>query len=264
MTSHGLAVPLSCLILSTLLAAPARANLRAPVEVHKSPSSTLYRTPGPLVVKGEDLSFVCSRQACAVTAVYHVQASKAARLPLEFICPGKNTLTVRVGTSKLAPARITSVLLPATERKKVEAAMGGMARRRPGLHKARFVADLRQGKNRIIIRYQQQLSALERDYGYFKKGRYVHRLQYELWPLKGWKLDPKFLLNLKVKLQRKAPSWWKRTFGTVTSLACVKQGKGRAITVKPRQQGAYLVLAARMGAGFPDRLTCRIGDEDLL
>ena len=116
----------------------------------------------------------------------------------------------------------------------------------------------------IQITYLQQLSALERDHGSFKKGRYVHRLQYELWPLKGWKLNPKFRLHLEVKLRRDAPSWWKRTFGTVTSMACGKQGKGQPVTVRPKQQGAYLVLAARMGKQFPDRLTCRFGDKDLL
>ncbi len=265
MTSHKLAAAFSCLIITALLVVPlAQANLRAPVEVHRSPSSTLYRPTAPLVVKQEDLRFVCTRASCAVSAVYYVKAGKAARVPLEFICPGKNTLTVKVGSSKLAPAKVSSTSLSAAERKKVEAAMGGFSRNRPALHKARFTADLRQGENRIQIRYAQKLSALERDYGYFKNGRYLHRLQYELWPLKGWKLDPGFKLHLTVKLERKAPSWFSRTFGTVTSMACAKQGKGVAITVKPRQQGKYLVLAARLGKDFPDRLTCRMGDKDLL
>ena len=266
MTSDKLTVALAPLILSTLMlwAGPAAANLRAPREVHQSPSSTIYRTTGPLVVKGEDLSFVCSRQSCMVTAVYRVQAPRATSLPLEFICPGKNTLKVKVGSSKLAPAKVTSAPLSAAERKRVEAGMGGFGRHRSRLHKARFQVDLRPGLNHLRISYLQRLSALERDYGYFKDGRFMHRLQYELWPLKGWKLDPEFKLRLKVKLKRQAPSWWKRTFGTVTSLACVKQGKGKAITVKPTQQGGHLVLAATMGANFPDRLTCRIGDQDLL
>jgi hypothetical protein len=254
------AKPAVLLIAALLLPASARANLRAPVEVHRSPSSSLYRAGAALVVKGEDLRFNCGRQTCAVQAVYHVRAHAAVKVPLEFICPGKNTLTVKVGA---APATVTSVALPAAERKKIEAGMG-FSRTRPDLHKARFVAQLRAGANRIQISYAQKLSALERDYGYFKKGRFVHRLQYELWPLKGWKLAPDFRLDLQVKLLRKAPSWWTRTFGTVKAMTCGKQGKGKAITVKPKQQGAYLVLAARMGKEFPDRLTCRFGDKDLL
>lgn len=252
------------LIATLLLPASVEANLRAPVEVHRSPSSSLYRPGQALVVKREDLRFNCGRQTCAVEAVYHVQAPAAGKIPLEFICPGKNTLTVRAGTGKLAPARVTSVALPAAERKKIEAGMGGFIRNRPNLHKARFVAALKAGANRIQISYTQKLSALERDYGYFKKGRYIHRLQYELWPLKGWKLAPDFRLDLQVKLLRKAPSWWTRTFGTVKSMSCGKQGKGKEIKLRPRQQGAYLVLAARLGKAFPDRLTCRFGDKDLL
>lgn len=267
MTHRTTAAPQSCLltlIVSLLAAAPASANLRAPLELWRSPSSTLYRASSSLVAKGEDLRFTCSERACAVDATYHVEAARAARLSLEFICPGRNTLAVQVGARLLAPVRVKSVPLTAADKKKVAAGMGGRALGGLELHKARFEADVVQGKNRIRIRYTQQLSSMERGHSYSSNGRFVRHLQYELWPLKGWKLDPKFSLKLQVKLRRQAPSWWARTFGKVTSMACGKRGQGSAIIARPVQQGPYLVLAARLGSNFPDRLTCEFGHKDII
>jgi hypothetical protein len=47
-------------------------------------------------------------------------------------------------------------------------------------------------------------------------------------------------------------------------MVCHKQGRGRAPRLRPVQRDGYLVLAARMGADFPDRLICNIGDDDLI
>lgn len=258
----SLYIPLCVACAIAAIGTSAGANMRAPRSVERSPSSTLYAAGAHLVVQREDLSFRCTRRACRVEAIYRVRAAAPARQTLEFISPDANKLLVEVNT--LRPLQVSSVPLDRDERARVAAGMGLRGRERTQLHKARFNAVLRQGLNTIRVRYRQRLSSQERDYGYFSDGRFVHLLQYELWPLKGWQLDKGFSLNLTVKLRRGAPSWWARNFGRYTDITCSKRGRGRAVTLQRRQRGGYLVLSARLGANFPDRLICNIGDDDLV
>lgn len=257
-----LCIPLCIACVIAAVGTSARANLRAPRSVERSPSSALYAAGAHLVVQREDLSFRCTRSACRAQAVYHVRAAAPARQTLEFISPDANRLLVEVNT--LRPLQISSVPLDRDERARVAAGMGLRGGDRAGLHKARFEAVLRRGLNTIRVRYQQRLSSQERDYGYFSDGRFVHLLQYELWPLKGWHLGQGFTLSLTVKLRRSAPSWWARNFGRYTEITCGKRGRGKALTLRRQQRGGYLVLSARLGADFPDRLICNIGDDDLV
>jgi hypothetical protein len=261
-TLSPLCVPLCIACAIASLGATARANMRAPRSVERSPSSALYAAGAHLVVLREDLSFRCTRSACRAQAVYHVQAAAPARQTLEFISPDANRLLVEVNT--LRPLQVSSVPLDRDERARVAAGMGLRGREGAKLHKARFEAVLRRGLNTIRVRYRQRLSSQERDHGYVSDGRFVHLLQYELWPLKGWRLAKGFTLNLSVKLRRGAPSWWARNFGRYTNIACGKRGQGRAFALHRQQRGGYLVLSARLGANFPDRLICSIGDDDLV
>jgi hypothetical protein len=257
------------LLLVLLTPSLAAANLRAPGYVPHAPSSALYAPPaGGLTVTGEELTLDC-KERCAVTATYAVTAAKEGRLAFEFILPVKEQVAVRVGPTgtavKVGPAE------PLSEREAKamrEARTGAVRNDRVHLYRARFEATLAAGATRIVVTYSQPLGAYERDHGYFKKGRWVQTFQYEVWPLKEWTLAPGFTAKLTVTMPRPAPSWWKRTFGKVRSIAC------RGLTPaqwsplpggRLTQRGATLEYRADLGArSLPDQLVCSMGDEDLI
>jgi hypothetical protein len=219
------------------------ANLRAPGRVEAAPSGALAKPPAALAVKGERLTVRCELEACEVEARYAIDAEQALETALEFVMPG-------------APAR-TAPVTATVNGKPRPAAVD------PGGSQARFSAPLVAGANEVLVRYRQPLAADEHDYGYFKKGRWVHRFRYEVWPLKGWKLAPGFELALEVSLDRPPPGFFQRHFGTLRSLGCADEA-GKKLPATPVQEGERLVLRVAFGPKLPDRLVCEMGDEDLL
>jgi hypothetical protein len=257
------------LLLVTLTPGLAAANLRAPGFVPHSPSSALYPPAGALTVTGEELVFDCA-QRCAVTATYAVTAAKEGRLAFEFILPVKEQVAVRVGPAGAAVQVGPAEPLSEREAHAMRAARArGFRDDKVPLYRARFEALLRAGANAILVTYSQPLGAYERDYGYFfKKGRWVQTFHYEVWPLKEWTLAPGFTAKLTVTMPRRAPSWWKRTFGKVRSIACrsLKDDSDTPLAgARLTQKGRRLEYRAEVSAAaLPDRLACSLGDEDLI
>lgn len=255
-------------LLASLGSTPARANLRAPGSVPHAPSSALYAPAGGLTVTGEELTFDCSER-CAVTAAYAVSAAKEGRLAFEFILPVKEQVAVRAGPAGAAVKVGPAEPLGEREAKGLAAASARSFRGDCApLYRARFEATLAAGANRIVVTYSQPLGAYERDYGYFKKGRWVRTFQYEVWPLKEWMLARGFTARLIVTMPRPAPGWWKRTFGTVRSIACraLKDDTSTPLVgARLTQKGGTLEYRADLpAAALPDRLVCNLGDEDLI
>lgn len=237
------------------------ANLRAPGHVDAAPSGALAKPEAAVSVKSETLTVRCEPEACEVEARYAILAERALETSLELLAPA--------GPAAKGPvtALVNGQLQPAA---------GGSTTADPGhaekdrhgdplpLFQARFPAPLVAGANEIVVRYRQPLAADEHDYGYFKKGRWTHRFRYELWPLKGWRLAPGFALALEVSMDRPAPGFWARHFGTMRSLACTDPEEGKKLPGTPVQEGDRLVQRTSFGAQFPDRFACTMADEDLL
>ena len=118
----------------------------------------------------------------------------------------------------------------------------------------------------MTVRYSQPLGAVEIDYGYFKKqGRMVQRFRYELWPLREWKRSPGFRVRLSVAIERPSPGWWKRRFGNPRSVTCLTSDASAPVPAgRLEQRGGQLWYEAELGPSIPDRITCFIGDEDLM
>jgi hypothetical protein len=233
----------------------ALANLRAPIVVERSGSAALRLRAGDVVVLGEKLQFDCSHN-CKVEATYRVRAAAAGHYRFAFILPVEKPVTVQAGTDSI-DAKVASA---APER--------GDER---GTDLPRFEADfeatLPAGESPIVISYEQPTGAHEHDYGYFKKGRFVDDWHYFVAPLKEWRMDSGFALDLEVSVPRPAPGFFARHFSTLTSLKC--EGRIRetsaALPGAPVQEGERLVYRARLKpAELPDLLECRLGDEDLL
>jgi hypothetical protein len=254
-------------IFGLLSSAPAYANLRAPMHVEAQPSSTLYPADQRLEVEQEELEFTCGPDSCAVQARYRVRVQEGGEgaYSFEFILPTDQPVKVLVGDRQVGTALVKPEKLSPRE----EAAV--LPHFVLPLFKAGFTGTLRSGGNAILVGYRQPLSGMEHGHSYFRDGRWVHALQYEVWPLKEWRRAPGFRLRLVVKMEREEPGWWQQAFGTPRSLACqLGRGAGPAdeqgedLKAALQQEQGYLVLRAWLDGELPDRIRCYFGDEDLV
>lgn len=255
----GPPVFVTCLL---LLGSPASANLRAPVVVPESPSSALAAGGPGLTVDRESLRFVCGPTSCDVTATYEVTAAAAVRVRFDFVLPVESNVTAvtnaEAGAVTIVPAR---PLRPAEA-----AALSRDAQGAPRLFRAGFESSLRAGPNTLTVGYRQPLGAEETDYGRGKKrGRMVQRFRYELWPLGEWKRGEGFSVRLSIGIDRPAPGWWQLWFGAVKSIACVSSDPAVPLPPARREQrGGELWYEVELGPSLPDRITCYLGDDDLM
>ncbi len=262
------AASLAVAVLATA-ALPASANMRAPKVRPEPPSSALHRAGGDLVALGERLALDCTVEECRIEAVYRVRAAAAASYAFEFILPARVAVTVQAGGETL-PVDLAAAEPDALHAPPLTSEFGIALRPPAGtLYAARFTARLPAGESTIVVRYAQRTTAWEAKYGYFTKSRFLHALQYELWPLAEWPLAPDFALDLDVRLARPAPGLWTRLFGTPLALGCsvyeTVEGRPARRTAGPaRQDGDRVVVTARLAAPVPERLMCHIGDQDLL
>ncbi len=247
--------------LAVLVALPAAANLRAPRRVPEAPSTALAASATGLVVERERLTFLCGTEACAVTAEYDVSAAAPERVRLEMVLPGPGAVTARTngeeGTVQVVPAEP----LKAEELRGLPEAGPD----EPALHRAAFEAPLRAGSNTVAVGYVQPLGGEEVGHSSVRSGRFVQRFRYELWPLREWMRKDGFRIRLAIGVERPAPSLWQRWFGHPRSVACLTNDPA-APTVEGRleQKGDRLWLEAELGPSFPDRITCYVGDDDLM
>lgn len=249
-------------VVALLAGSTAAANLRAPVVVHESPSTALA-APGPgLTVTGESLRFACGAEACDVAAEYAVTAAEAVRVRLELVLPVESPVTAvtngEAGGVSVVPAE---PLRPAEARALPPAEAGA-----PALFRASFESALRAGANTVAVGYRQPLGARETDYGYGKKrGRMVQRFRYELWPLREWSRGPGFRIRLSLALDRPQPGWWQSRFGKVKSVNCLSSDPAAPqLAARREQRGEKLWYEAELGPSIPDRITCYLGDDDLM
>jgi len=241
----------------------ARANMRAPRAEAQMPSSALGPPKGDLQTRvlHEDLTFRCEQKTCRVTAVYLVEADRVAPVALDFILPVNARVTARVGQAP-APVALTRAEVTGStinERLRLDQLyVVPDGRPMPPSYQATASVELRPGPNQITFEYDQPLGFLERDYGYFHKGRMVGHCLYVVWPLREWARAKDFAIDLRFEVDRPPPSWWKRTFGHPLNVSCDKVHGQRA------QVAGQLIYTAKIGDPFPDYLDCEIGDDDLV
>ena len=240
----------------------ATANLRAPVVIPESPSFALAAPAISLTVDREVLGFVCGARECLVTAQYEVRSAAASRVQLEFILPAEGPVTATTNASPDSVQVVPAAALRPEEVRTLPAGGPQTAR----LFRAGFQSTLREGSSTVTVRYSQPLGAEEVDYGYLKKkGRMVQQFRYELWPLKEWKRSPGFRVELSVAIERPAPGWWKSRFGNPRSVVCLTSDPSAPVPAGHlEQRGAQLWYEAAFGPSIPDRITCFVGDEDLM
>jgi hypothetical protein len=147
----------------------AHANARAPIWINAAPSGALRGAGEGLVVQGETLALLCGLEMCDVTATYDIEAAASGSTAFDFILPVPRPVEASISGKGEALQAAMSQALSESE---VEA-MGvskawNMYRypRRRDLYRARFNASIGEGRNRIVVRYRQPLSAGEILYGW--------------------------------------------------------------------------------------------------
>ena len=250
-------------LLLSCVPATASANLRAPITFDKSPSSAVLSTPASgLVVLGEQLTFRCeATHACEVSATYQVEVAEAVEVELAFIAPSDVTIAARVGEVSAPVTTVPTSRFDPEQHKRLPWEL-----QEATLYEARFRASLVKGRNAIHVSYEQPLSSFETDYGYWRDGRYVDVLRYEVWPLWEWTLADDFALDLTLSIRREPPGWWTRNFGTWTDANCVAQG----VKVAPMERRSrkdtkgWYVQTWRLGSDLPERIECYRADDDIV
>jgi hypothetical protein len=263
-------------VLVLCAACSAQANMRAPFSVVQASSSALHATVpvAGLLVHGEVLSMDCTLKACEVVATYRIQSAVEQDVKLVFVLPNNVAVQAQVNETQVDVA-VARVEQP-SEMEQWALKMDARTRY-PALeilHQATFGGYLQQGANTIEVRYTQPLSMHERDLGYFRNGRMVSTLVYEVWPLKQWTLAPDFELALRVRFEPVVPpGFWAKLGTRAQALQCSTAHKPadpeaarygmheRKVLESAWQNESAVRFHA---ANLPDRLICEMGDEDLL
>lgn len=255
------------------ISADSLANLRAPINISREPSSALYASADAVKVLRENMAVDCDWQVCDVSVKYLIEAAQPVSATVDFMVPQEVEVRATVGTTAVAVHK-KSVPYGDDPREK-DKEVKQYPEEFDTLFKASFPLEVSTGQHEISIRYSQPLSQEERGYGYFSKGYYVSVFQYELWPLNEWQLAGDFVLNLRVGLKQEAlGGWWDGLFNEaavecfrVTFKRCGDDQspvdgicrKQQALASSKGSEG--LLIESRLAAPLPDRLFCRLSPE---
>lgn len=250
---------LRCILGVALYATSAGANSRAPLRIPAVPSTAPRALSQDVVVEHETLSFDCDKARCQVKATYRVRAGSAQQVELRFVAPLEAPVTARFGSSMGKVSVVRADALKA----EIDARLSYNYpdRMAPPIYEATVVGPLSAGLNEVSFEYIQPLGGEGRD-----KATESQYFGYGLWPLREWKRAQSFTLDFTATLQRPAPSWWQRWFGTVREMACWVSDelgvKPPPFSVTHTQRGDVLWLQASVRMPrIPEALSCLIADD---
>ena len=263
-------------IFATLLltSTDSNANLRAPLNIPRSPSSALYQITNDTRVLQEKMTVDCDWQNCDVEVKYLIETNKPISASVDFMIPAEADISVKIGQNPV-PVQKKSVPYGKDPREQDREVRQFFDKKNTPLFKASFPLTVRKGQHEILIQYRQPLSQEERGYGYFSKGYYIGVFQYELWPLNEWNVSKDFQLDLNIHLKAEAlGDWWDSLFNnagidcfTVTFKRCSnEQSSGNQLCKTVKNLAAvkdsnHLEITEQIHAPFPDRLFCQISPK---
>lgn len=253
---------LALALLAVPLAGPAGANMSAPQTEH-SPS-TAMATPGPsLAVLSEDLSMTCNRGGCLVQAVYLVCSSGDGIWPLEFVLPEPAEVRATAGGREQI---VTALPYQWHDPAPKSGGPQGLPRMHflPKLYRARFVAELTGGEHFVQVQYVQPWGASQRHFdGYFKGWLKSKVIRYELWPLRGWRLAPRFKLSVHITIEPEAASSPSTEVEHQAGLVRISQGPDQPLhnlfVLSNTDEQGGMTLDMDWGKNFPARLELVVG-----
>ena len=131
------------------------------------------------------------------------------------------------------------------------------------MYVAQFSASLQSENNTVRVTYQQPLSLREYDWGGFwnRNGRFLQSIEYELSPLKGWKLADDF--QIRVELTASTSGLWKKLRGRSKTLV-LYGSDGKKLEGTLRRESGRQTLGLVLGRDFPARLEASFGDKGII
>jgi hypothetical protein len=139
---------------------------------------------------------------------------------MEFILPSEKTVSVSVNDS--SPEKVNPIFLKVSDLEKEGYRLSDLCKfcneTINKLYTVSFNSKFKMGVNIIRVEYEQPLAISESSYGYFRTSKWINGFAYDLWPLREWKLDPKFEMN--VKFTTEAGNAWNRFFSQKLVAEC--------------------------------------------
>ena len=129
------------------------------------------------------------------------------------------------------------------------------------MYVAQFSAVLQSGDNTVRVIYRQPLSLREYDWGRFRNGRFLQSLDYELSPLKGWKIADDF--QIRVELTAPTSGLFRKLRGRSKTLA-LYGSDGKKLVGTLQREGGRQSLGLVVGRDFPASLVACVGDKDIM
>ena len=160
----------------------------------------------------------------------------------------------KLGRKVWSPEASWRESLPGQVERMVKEAAGRM-------YVVQFSASLQSENNTVRVTYQQPLSLREYDWGRFRNGRFLQSLDYELSPLKGWKLADDF--QIRVELTAPTSGLLRKLRGRSKTLA-LYGSDGKKLHGTLRREGGRQSLGLVLGRDFPARLETCVGDKDII
>lgn len=247
------------LLTMMLCVMPARANIRGPHADEYAASGALVPDAG-LIVESEHLSFAMGKpftgdiytvlktpRFANISAQYSVLATEEKTHTFEFIMADANPATAEINGVSVP----TSIPMPTA----------GNETSPNKQWKVGFSGKLSKGRNAIRFSYRQPVSKREIRYGYFVASKWESAVEYELWPLKEWKLAPDFTLHIEANIEDDT-SPLKKIFGSSNhTVKIVTPSPLLSRYHYPEIAGATIqrlddkiIYRLKLGARFPDRI----------
>lgn len=192
------------------------ANLRAPTIGLHAGAATVFPAQESLTVLGEELTFhfhlsregVPSASLCNVHAKYRISASEQTVVELEFIGPVAADLHWQTD-GQSGTVKLTHVSGPETSPDELAITSSDGPVDLP-VYSATFEVTLEPGENQLNLIYKQPTSYFEMDYGYMRSSKFVHWVDYHIWPISEWQLAEEFSLEVSVSIDDPVKSAWAR------------------------------------------------------
>lgn len=187
-----------------ILALPAYANMRAPVEVRRAPSALKAEQSGKIEVLSESLEFDCpaaysggvnmthfAEAGCRARVAYRIR-SQAVSVQLAFVYSGTGEVSWQLAGKTFAskPAPLSP------QQKSCPHCPQSLAQ----LQTAVQMLNLAEGENTLVISYLQPLEFRESGHSYFSAGKWKQGFTYELWPIAEWQWAPDFHATLRLSI----------------------------------------------------------------
>lgn len=237
------------------LSTAATANIRRPLQRMVPAGRHVSVIGNSILVDHEEIKVQCDRNHCRTQAIYNVINTGNTTLEMDpvFVAPVQGEIQTVCGQHP----RQVSQLLPSAkpEATDLPALQDDYMFSTVPLSTAAFHCVLRPGPATISIEYSQLVRLEEHDVSYFSKSWFRRFYDYELSPLKEWKLAESFHLTFDLEIPKAPVGFFASLFGADPEVHCKENHKDFRIETT-RKAKDNIAFVYKWQKDFPDRLEC--------